>query len=189
MIISLDQIPSDIIRIIRDELNFKFQTNLRLVSKNFTQYPITDLAFGVLYTKFTDNILKSYLSATKLILFDNNVTDINCLINLHTLYILNGYNISDSGIKSLTNLTYLYIVDCEKITDINHFINLQTLHITNRSIDHKCGMDDNGIRFLTNLTSLDATNNIKISKISHFKNIHTLRAGGNCMINNNEINH
>ena len=66
------RIPSDIIKIIHDQLNFISQVNLRLASKSFAKNPITNLSRNVPYVhKLTDTILISYGNITKLCANDN----------------------------------------------------------------------------------------------------------------------
>lgn len=81
-IIRFDNLVSDIVKTIHRELNFPTQVNLRLVSTNFTKYPITNLFDDVPNKyKLTDDILKSYPHVIKLDTNNNHrITDINYLI-------------------------------------------------------------------------------------------------------------
>ena len=152
----------DIVYIIHDQLDFIGQHNLRLVSKNFTKYPITNLYDGVLYKyqySLTDKILKSYPFVIKLdVSYNNKITNINYLINLRILCADNNCGIDDDGLSRLTNLTELDADNNNKITNVNHLINLRILHAKDN-----CGIGDDGISRLTNLTKLNSDDNNKIT--------------------------
>lgn len=71
-IIYLDQLPSDIIHTVHNQLDFSSQSHLRLTSINFTKYPITNLLDNVPNkNNLTDNILKSYPYIIKLSAHNN----------------------------------------------------------------------------------------------------------------------
>jgi hypothetical protein len=193
-IIYLDELVSDIIKIIYDQLDFVCQVNLRLVSMYFAKYPITNL-FDNVPNKYnlTDTILTSYPFITKLnINYNTRITDINhltnlqilsawydCGIDLNGIKLLNDHKINNICIMGLTNLTELNIIGNEKITNINHLINLRTLNA-----GWQCGLDNIGIMGLTNLTELNVTGNEKITNVNHLVNLRILCAGWSCGINN-----
>lgn len=85
--IYLDQIPSDIIRIIHSGLKTPGQLNLILTSKIFKKYPITDLSVTK-YCVINDNQLKIRPYIIKLNIRDNyKIVNISHLVNLQVLYI------------------------------------------------------------------------------------------------------
>ena len=123
----------DIIYIIYNQLDFINQSNLRLVSKDFTKYPITNLFDNVPKKyKLTDIILKSYPFIIKLNAGNNKkITNVNHLINLQILNAEGGCGIDNRGLRSLTNLTELDASCNIKITDVKHLINLRILNTIN----------------------------------------------------------
>jgi hypothetical protein len=173
-VIYFDQLVSDIITIIHNQLNFPNQVHLRLVSKNFTKYPITNLFDGVPHVyKLSNHILKSYPFIIKLNAWDNKkITDVNHLKSLQILAANNNCGIDNQGISALTNLISLNVTGNKKITDINHLINLRILYARNCS-----GIADNGINLLTNLTKLDAMGNKKIVNTNHLVSLQILEMG------------
>lgn len=158
----IDQLPSDIIKNIQNQLNFIDQCNLRLVSTYFTICPITNLFDDVPNVhKLSDEILKLYPFCIKLYAGNNaNITDINHLIDLQILNAWGNCGIDDIGLRKLTNLTKLNAGDNERITNINHLAKLQILYAPD-----DCGIDDKGLCQLTNLIELHTWNNKKITNI------------------------
>lgn len=186
--ISLDQLPSDIIKIIHNELDFIGQKNLKLISIAFIKYPITNLLDNVPNRlNLTDEKLKSYPHIIKLNIDRNKkIKNISDLMHLQILNISSSYEYT---IASLTNLTKLSINRTGKIIyiktmeSINHLVNLRELHITQNNI-----INNNDIKSLTNLTHLDIHNSINITNINHLHNLQILDASGNnCGIDNNGI--
>lgn len=156
----LNQLIPDIIKNIYDRLGFIAQVKLRLVSKFFVKYEITNLFDDVPnYHRLTDNILKLYPYIIKLDVSHNKkITNINHLVNLQVLN-ANGFcGIGNKEILSLTNLTELYVRNNINITDVNHLTNLKIL-----DADGYCGIDNMGIRLLTNLVQLSSLYNDKIT--------------------------
>ena len=122
----------DITQLIFDRLDFLSQVNLRLVSKKFATYPITNLFDNIIPNKYvlTDKILKSYRSITKLDAGSNKkITDVSHLTNLRILNACNlGINecgIDNNGLRCLRNLIELDAGHNSKITNVNHLINLR----------------------------------------------------------------
>ena len=150
----------DITYIIYNQLDFITQSNLRLVSKDFAKYPITNLFDNVPNKyKLTDKILKSYLRVIKLNASHNNkITNVNHLINLRILHVRGNCGIGDDGLNRLTNLTELDAGNNNEITNVNHLINLRILY--SRA---NCGIGNDGLSRLTNLTELYTDGNNKIT--------------------------
>jgi hypothetical protein len=182
----LDELVSDIICNIYNELDFTDQVNLKLVSNVFSTYPITNLFTNS--DNLTDDILKSYPHVIKLkISNDNrNVTDINHLLCLQKLYTGNNTNITNEKIISLTNLTELHIINynhlnSNKITNINHLTNLRKLCLYGSD-----KINNNDIKSLIQLTALDINFTDKITDVNHLTNLRKLIAT-RCNIDNNAI--
>lgn len=192
-------LPSDIIKIIHNQLDFFSQSNLRLASKYFVENPITNLSHDSSRDRLkssgnspsmnelfnlTNVILKLYPFVTKLnIAHNEDVTDISHLVNLQILN-ASGYScgINNNSLLSLTNLTELNTHNNSKITDVNHLIKLRTLNAVYNS-----GISDNGIRLLTNLTELDVYDNSRIRNINHLINLRILNIGRDCGIEDDGI--
>lgn len=183
--IYLNQLVSDIIKIIHNQLDFPSQCNLRLVSTRFLIFPITNLFDNVPnINRLTNAICQSYPHTIKLNSnYNRKIMDINQLINLQILYAMpNKCGIDNDGIKHLTNLTELYVADNCKITDINHLINLRILNA-----GYDCGINNNGIKQLTNLTTLYANSNYKITNISHLTKLRIFHSANNHEITDDQI--
>lgn len=169
--IKLDDLPPDIIRIIYSQFDFPTQLNLKLTSKIFVTYPITNLLNNLPDTYcLTDQILKSYPDINRLKISDKSfIAHISPLSILTTLHIKgNMSKVIDSTIKFLTNLTELSITENKKITDINCLTNLRTLY-SNVGSD----LTTKGILGLTNLTKLHISSG-KIVDINHLINLQIL---------------
>lgn len=96
------------------------------------------------------------LNLTYLCCANPNITDINHLANLSTLYLMNGCDIDDAGIKNL-NLTKLNCFSTNKITNVNHMSKLRILDAS------QCKIGDDGIKDLK-LTLLISQWNKNIKK-------------------------
>lgn len=191
IIYTIDQLPSDIIKIIHNQLDFIDQCNLRLVSAYFTMYEITNLLDNVPNVdRLTDAICQSYPMCTKLNATNNNkITNINHLVNLTELNTFNNDKITD--FTHLINLRILYygndfeifpIGHDDKIIDINHLKNLRILHCVG-----DCEIHNTSIVLLTNLTELNCTENPYITDINHLVNLKILYAKDYCEISNTGI--
>lgn len=167
----LNYLPSDIIKIIHNDLDFRSQKNLRLTSEIFIKYPITNLSDNATNQKLTPEILKLYPHAIRLeVSYNEKISDVNYLTNLQILC-AGGWSGINNNISLLTNLTKLDVFGNKNITDINHLINLRILNASDN-----CGIGDFGISSLTNLTKLNVNYNKKITNITHLTNLRTLIA-------------
>ena len=184
----------DLLITIFEKLDFEFQTNLKQSCHNYYgdlqitnfydlspkyQYKITDL---ILSSEQFQKIIKLNVS------YNENISDdgIKNLTNLQELNINGNGNITDEGIKNLTNLQILNIFDNSNITDegIKNLTNLQELYISrNKNITNK------GIKNLTNLQKLNASGNEKITDkgIKNLINLRILYASDNRKITYNGI--
>lgn len=175
-------LPSNIIKIIHNDLDFHSQKNLRLTSEIFIKYPITNLSDNGANQKLTPEILKLYPHAIRLeVSYNEKISDVNYLTNLQILC-AGGWSGINNNISSLTNLTKLDVFGNKNITDINHLINLQTLNASD-----SCGIGDYGISSLTNLTKLNTNYNKKITNIVHLTNLRILNATYSSGIDTNGI--
>lgn len=178
--INLEQLPSDIINNIYDQLNFKSKINLKFVTHFFAKYPITNL-LDAPYKKLTNDILKLYPLCIKLNIYDClGVSEISHLTNLQVLY-ANNCCIRNCELKVLTNLTQLDVSNNERIVNLNRLTKLKILRANH--IWHKCGVDTDGISALRNLTELDIRGNKNITNLNHLVNLRTLDIGDGCRIN------
>jgi Leucine-rich repeat (LRR) protein len=150
--------------IIAEYSDFREVVKIRSLCRRIRQL-VFHLTIPFRTTKVNDNILKLYLTNLQWLYagYNPNITDggIKNLTNLQTLSISsNNSNITDGGIKDLTNLQHLYVYCNPNITDegIKNLTNLQTLEIsTNKNITNE------GIKNLTNLQRLDVGNNPNIT--------------------------
>src|SRR5208282_252192 len=128
----MELLISDITKLIFDQLDFLSQISIRLVSKKFTSYPVTNLFDNVPMNKLSDEILRLYPHATKLNAGKNSkITNVNHLINLRRLDAW-GFesSIDNNGLSNLTNLIDLHIDYNEKIININSLQNLRSLNVS-----------------------------------------------------------
>lgn len=172
MIVKLDDLPPDIIKIIYAQFDFPTQLNLKLTSKIFVTYPITNLLDNLPDTYcLTDEILKLYPHMNKLKISPKSFMLHICppLSNLTTLCVIgNMSKITDTTVTFLTNLTELSITANKKITDINCLTNLRIL-----SSNVGSNLTTKGILELTNLTKLHISSG-RISNINHLINLKIL---------------
>jgi hypothetical protein len=168
----LNYLPSDIIKNIHNELDFRAQKNLRLTSEIFVKYPITNLSDNATNQKLTPALLKLYPHAIRLeVAYNEKISDVNYLTNLQILCAGGWSGVNNRSISSLTNLTKLNVFGNKNITDINHLTNLQVLNASDN-----CGITDMGFKSLTNLTKLNINYNNKITDINHLINLKILIA-------------
>lgn len=198
----------DIIRLIFNRLKFIDQICIRLVSKHFIIYPITNLFIGEpLKLKLNDEILQLYPLASSLDISGNKyVTNINHMTSLLTLNIschisrdmydtdVSTSNINIDGFSKLTNLTELDMSGIKKITDLNSLINLRILSAKTHMIYagcstyyyYDCEITNRGISSLIKLTELYIDDNITITNINSLINLRLLHAP-NTKINNGGV--
>lgn len=191
MEITLAQLPSDIIKAVHNELDFPSQLNIKLISKNFAKYSITNLLDDVPNILLPNiyKILNLYSSVTKLKITISGILRKNIFntisANLKVLHI-NG-RINNDNISILTNLTELDMSCNNEITDLNRLTNLQILRTSSDNI-FSCAIGNNGIKSLTNLTELTIKNTKKITDVNHLVNLLTLDIRYSDSITNNGIN-
>lgn len=213
--ILLNHLPSDIIKLVHNKLDFIHQRNLRLVSREFIKYPITNLLDNVPnVSKLTDEILKSYSSIVKLNAhYNDKIININCLLRLTTLDVSGGF--CTINVSLLTNLTKLNAkkfcwarndrdsgkIENTEFLKLNNLTNLTELNICYNQnitgIDHLINLKilniggttikNNIITSLTNLTKLNINDNGTITNINNLINLKTLYAISSWGIDNNGI--
>src|SRR3990170_7383089 len=138
-------LSKDLLTVIFEKLDFQAQTNLKQSSYNlYVDLQITNLYDlpEIFQEKLTDEILlsKQFQGIKKLNAEDNeNITNIGIrdLTNLRELSISQNQNITDEGIKNLTNLQIL--VGNKNITDegIKNLIFLRSFYINDSNITDK----------------------------------------------------
>lgn len=98
--IRIIDIPMDIMSIITSEFDFVGQCNVRLISKNFTKCPITNLFDNVPHIdRLSDKILESYPLVTKLNAYNKRISNWDKLINLRKLYANRNCKINNNDIN------------------------------------------------------------------------------------------
>ena len=188
---------ADVIILIFNNLDFYSQKNLKLTSKFFGNYSITNLFDETIREKLTSKILKIYPNVIKLDITGNQyIYEINDLIKLKILHINDIFypaiqggdnfelrcKINNDGISRLTNLTELSIDNNKLINDLNKLVNLQKI-----SAYSDCAITCKGFSKLTNLTELCVPFNRNIIQINSLINLTKLDASGDCGINSNGI--
>ena len=106
---------------------------------------------------------------------NNNITDISCLNNVHTLNLRwDEYYTTfiPRGLKQLKNICLLNLKGNRNITDelLKEFVNVHTLNVSG------CNITNNGIKHLGNIHSLDISTceNITVEGIKYLEKLHTL---------------
>ena len=120
-------LPLELYQIVLEQLEFKSQIRIRLLSKKLYRLEIHD--FYNIPRIFTDRlnneILKLYPFIKELNTCDcHKITNINHMRNLKKLIAFGDCGIDDNGIKNL-NLIELYSHNNPKITNVSHMTNLK----------------------------------------------------------------
>ena len=176
--------------LIYDFLSFKSKLHMRIVSREFKSFTITDLNdLKYKYTiKLTDEILNQnvYRNLLKLNMhgFDDKkaITSLNHFTKLKVLYVGHfSCTISTDMINNLINLEELYMCNNKHINDLN---TLKSLKILEACCD--CGLGDSGIKKL-NLIQMDINDNPRITDLNHMTSLQILRINGICGVDNHGI--
>ena len=131
-------LPLELYQIILEQLKFRSQIRIRLLSRKLYKLEIYDFYnIPQKYIKrLSDKILKLYPFIKKLNVCDNyKVTNVNHMTNLKILGALGDCGIDDNGIKDL-NLIELDAGYNPRIKNINHMTNLRKLDASGI-----CGID------------------------------------------------